>query len=155
MQCRKTIDGVPTREHSKDVVTPQNPLGVAGWTVPGDQYWVRWMIFVDEEWILWIFLDLWTGKSPSMSISPGLVSLSQSGPQPPFGWWPKPFVLPTRIKCKSKHGKKILMPGNISILPSWLSYCVDLYFQDSYRGTCQGVHFLLWKLFLTGQKTGK
>ena len=33
-QCRKTIDGVPTREHSKDVVTPQNPLGVAGWAVP-------------------------------------------------------------------------------------------------------------------------
>ena len=34
MQCRKTIDGVPTREHSEDVVTPQNPLGVAGWAVP-------------------------------------------------------------------------------------------------------------------------
>ena len=34
MQRRKTIDGVPTREHSKDVVTPQNPLGVAGWAVP-------------------------------------------------------------------------------------------------------------------------
>ena len=25
-----------TREWSKDVMTPQNPLGVAGWAVPGE-----------------------------------------------------------------------------------------------------------------------
>ena len=117
---------------------------------------VRWMIVDNEEIVVSICLNLfhlWTGKSPSRSISPGLVSLSQSGPQPPFGWWPNPFVLTTRIACKSKHGRKVLMFGNISILPSWLAYWGDLYFQDSYRGMCQGVHFLLWKLFLTGQKT--
>ena len=37
----------------------------------------------------------------------------------------------------------------------WPSYCGALYFQDSYRGVCQGVHFPLWKLFLTAQKTWK
>ena len=116
-QCRKTIDGVPTREHSKDVVTPQNPLGVAGWAVPVESD-EGLLVIMAIIWFSFDLFDLCTGKSPSRSISPGLVSLSQSGPQPPFGWWPNPFVLPKRSACKRKHGRRILMFGNISILPS-------------------------------------
>ena len=128
-----------TRERAKDVMSPQNPFGVAGWSVPEEKIHRYIKAFLECSifpLIAWqrknpvrerrrkcksLKSDLRTVKSPSWSISPsGSVWLSQSGPHPPLGSKSKAFDLPT-MKIRRKHGRANLMEGVILKLLCWLT----------------------------------